>query len=80
MAELPENRQGQTLKHKRHNTNQYNTQQYEEYLTRDKLEMINHGAMEVVNEGNLPDDFNWDVFGRFFGAVEAEGGDYVSED
>ena len=30
--------------------------------------------MEVANDGNVPDDFDWDVFGRFFDAVEAEGG------
>ena len=53
---------------------QYNTQQYREYLTRDELELINNGAMEVANEGNVPDDFDRDVFGRFFDAVEAEGG------
>ena len=74
IAELPTNRQGQALKYDRHNTKQYNTQQYREYLTRDKLELISNGAMEVANEGNVPDDFDWDVFGRFFDAVEAEGG------
>lgn len=75
IAELPTNRQGQALKYDRHNTKQYNTQQYREYLTRDELELINNGAMEVANEGNVPDDFDWDVFGRFFDAVEAEGND-----
>ena len=73
-AELPTKRQGQALKYDRHNTKQYNTQQYREYLTRDELELINNGAMEVANEGNVPDDFDWDVFGRFFDAVEAEEG------
>ena len=66
------------LKYNQHNTKQYNVQQYREYLARDELELINNGAMDIANEGNLPDDFNWDVFGCFFDAVEAEGGDDVN--
>ncbi len=35
--------------------------------------------MDTTNEGNLPEDFHWDVLGQLFDAVEMEGGDYTYE-
>jgi hypothetical protein len=36
--------------------------------------------MAVANECNLPEDFDWCVFGWFFDAAEMEEGDYIDED
>jgi hypothetical protein len=30
--------------------------------------------MEVANNGNIPDGYDWDVFGHIYSAVESEGG------
>ena len=39
----------------------------------DELDFIYNGAMDVANNGNLPDRYDWDVFDCIYNA-ESEGG------
>jgi hypothetical protein len=75
--ELPTFKQGQTLKYPRPDTGKYDTSEIITYLTEDELDFLYNGAMEVANNGNVPDGYDWDVFGCIYSAVETEGGEFI---
>jgi hypothetical protein len=39
----------------------------------DELDVMYVGAMEVTNNGNLPDGYDWDMFGHIYSAVNLRG-------
>jgi len=43
----------------------------------DEFDFIYNWAMEVANNGNLPDGYDWDVFGFIYCAVESKGGEFI---
>ena len=43
------------------------------------IDFIYNKAMEITDNGNLPDGFDWDTFEVIFSAIKSKGGQF-SED
>ena len=66
-----------TLKYLRWDTSKYDINEIKTYLTEDELEFQYNGAMEVANNRNVPDGYDWDIFSRICSAVESDEGEFI---
>ena len=76
-GELSVFKQGQKLKYPRPDISKFNANDYKTYLTADELDFLYNGAMEIANKIDVPERFNWDVFGHLYNAAELEEAEFI---
>ena len=76
-GELSVFKQGQKFKYLQPDIRKFNAIDCKTYLKEDEFDFLHNGAMEIANKIDVPERFNWDVFGHLYNTVELEEAEFI---